>query len=65
MAKNPNNDTEGFGCTPFSRWGVFFKASEFVSEDMHLRFCLQYLAHFAMKRSTFSRHSMLLEALIV
>ncbi|MGM9585240.1 MAG: transposase [Faecousia sp.] len=41
-AKNPNNYTAGFSCTPFSRWGAFFKASEFVSEDMHLRFCLQY-----------------------
>ena len=23
LAKNPNNDTTGFGCTPFYRWGAF------------------------------------------
>ena len=23
MTKNPNNDTAGFGCAPFCRWGAF------------------------------------------
>lgn len=65
MAENPNNYTAGFGCTPFCRWGAFFQVSKFASEFVHVCLCLRYMAHFAMKRSTFSRHSTLLEALIV
>ena len=24
LAKNPNNDTTRFGCTPLCRWGAFY-----------------------------------------